>query len=408
MIWTDHALDASPDEAARMAAVRRYQILDTPPDGAFDRITALAARIFKVPIAIVSVVDHDRIWFKSHHGLEVDQIDRAPGLCSSAILHDGPWVINDAPHDPRALANPLVAGEFGLKFYAGVPLRTPDGYNLGTLCVIDFEPRALTPEETTNLEDLVSVVVDELELRLASRQAVEQAREKGKLKDAMMGMLSHELRTPVTTIYGAAQLLSRTVSLGDEERARDLFPDMVSESVRLVRLIENLLVLTRLEQGRRLDTDREPVLLQRVLAEVVSQDGKRWPEREISLALPSNLPPVWGDQLYVEQIVRNLLSNALKYSPGDTAVRISASEVDQGGAIEVAVHDNGIGLPADSLESAFELLFRTNEAQRYAPGAGIGLYVCRRLLDAMGGEIWLERGDPSGVVVKFRLSVVDE
>ncbi|CAN5794118.1 GAF domain-containing sensor histidine kinase [soil metagenome] len=408
MIWTDHALDASPDEAARMAAVRRYQILDTPPDGAFDRITALAARIFKVPIAIVSVVDHDRIWFKSHHGLEVDQIDRAPGLCSSAILHDGPWIINDAPHDPRALSNPLVAGEFGLKFYAGVPLRTPDGYNLGTLCVIDFEPRALTPEETTNLEDLASVVVDELELRLASRQAVEQAREKGKLKDAMMGMLSHELRTPVTTIYGAAQLLSRTVSLGDEERARDLFPDMVSESERLVRLIENLLVLTRLEQGRRLDTDREPVLLQRVLAEVVSQDGKRWPEREISLALPSNLPPVWGDQLYVEQIVRNLLSNALKYSPGDTAVRISASEVDQGGAIEVAVHDNGIGLPADSLESAFELLFRTNEAQRYAPGAGIGLYVCRRLLDAMGGEIWLERGDPSGVVVKFRLSVVDE
>lgn len=391
-----------------MAAVRRYQILDTPPDGAFDRITALAARIFKVPIAIVSVVDHDRIWFKSHHGLEVDQIDRAPGLCSSAILHDGPWVINDAPHDPRALANPLVAGEFGLKFYAGVPLRTPDGYNLGTLCVIDFEPRQLTPEETTNLEDLASVVVDELELRLASRQAVEQAREKGKLKDAMMGMLSHELRTPVTTIYGAAQLLSRTVSLGDEERARDLFPDMVSESERLVRLIENLLVLTRLEQGRRLDTDREPVLLQRVLAEVVSQDGKRWPEREISLALPSNLPPVWGDQLYVEQIVRNLLSNALKYSPGDTAVRISASEVDQGGAIEVAVHDNGIGLRADSLESAFELLFRTDEAQRYAPGAGIGLYVCRRLLDAMGGEIWLERGDPSGVVVKFRLSVVDE
>ena len=161
-----------PDnEEERLAAVRRYDILDTPPDGAFDRVTSLAARIFSVPTAIVSIVDHDRIWFKSHHGTDVQQLDRDPGLCASAILQDGPWVIEDAPTDPRALTNPLVAGEYGLKFYAGVPLRTRDGYNLGTLCILDTESRYFSPEETGMLEDLAAIVMNDLELRLESRSA---------------------------------------------------------------------------------------------------------------------------------------------------------------------------------------------------------------------------------------------
>lgn len=160
-----------PDnEEQRMLAVRRYDLLDTPPNGAFDRITGMAARLFDVPVAIVSVVDRDRIWFKSHHGTDVTEIGRDPGLCASAILQDGPWVVNDARTDPRTLANPLVAGEFGLQFYAGVPLHTRDGYNLGTLCVLDTEPREMTPAQTRTLEDLAGIVMDELELRLESRR----------------------------------------------------------------------------------------------------------------------------------------------------------------------------------------------------------------------------------------------
>jgi serine/threonine protein kinase len=156
------------NESARMAAVRRYQLLDTPPDGAFDRITALAARVVKAPVAIVSVVDHDRIWFKSHHGLDIDEIGRDSGLCASAILHDGPWVVEGARTDPRTLLNPLVASDFGLQFYAGVPLTTHDGYNLGTLCVLDFEPRTISDDQLATLEDLAAMVMSELELRRES------------------------------------------------------------------------------------------------------------------------------------------------------------------------------------------------------------------------------------------------
>src|SRR6478672_11656696 len=113
-----------PIEIHRMEALRRYDILDTPPDGNFDNITALAARLLKVPIALTTLVDTDRVWFKSRHGLEVEQIDRVPGLCASAILDGIPYVVEDARFDPRTLANPLVAGEFGLRFYAAVPLTT--------------------------------------------------------------------------------------------------------------------------------------------------------------------------------------------------------------------------------------------------------------------------------------------
>ena len=164
--------DALPPEveAARMDAVRRYQILDTPPDGALDRITAVTARSLDAPIALISIVDEDRIWFKSHHGLEADEMQRVPGLCSSAILEGVPWVVENARADPRATANPMVTGEFGLQFYAGVPLRTPDGHNLGTLCVFDFEPRSFTNVQIETLVQLAGIVMSELDRALAVRE----------------------------------------------------------------------------------------------------------------------------------------------------------------------------------------------------------------------------------------------
>lgn len=163
-------------ETARLQAVRRYDILDTPPDGAFDRITALASRIFDVPIALVTIVDEDRIWFKSRYGLDgVDEISRDPGLCASAILADAPYIVEEARKDPRTLRNPLVAGDFGLQFYAASPLRTNDGHRLGTLCVIDREPRIFSPRQAEVLQGLSDIVMDEMELRIAALKAIRDA-----------------------------------------------------------------------------------------------------------------------------------------------------------------------------------------------------------------------------------------
>ncbi len=164
--------EINPHESKRLEALKRYDILDTPPDGSFDRITKLASTIFKVPISIISLVDTDRIWFKSHFGLPINQIGRHPGLCASAILSDDVHVIEDAIIDARSLSNPLVAGEFGLRFYAGMPLQTEDNYNLGTLCIIDKVPRTLTAEEKEILKQLAQIVMREMELRVALRNTV--------------------------------------------------------------------------------------------------------------------------------------------------------------------------------------------------------------------------------------------
>lgn len=169
-------LQKPANEEGRIEELKRYNILDTPPDGSFDRITRLAATLFDVPIALISLVDTDRIWFKSAYGLTVNQINRDPGLCASAILSNDVYVIGDACKDPRSLTNPLVAGEFGLRFYAAAPLQTEAQHNLGTLCIIDKNPRILTEKEQKLLKELSEIVMDEMELRLALRNTVDNVK----------------------------------------------------------------------------------------------------------------------------------------------------------------------------------------------------------------------------------------
>jgi sigma-B regulation protein RsbU (phosphoserine phosphatase) len=165
------------EDQERLAAVARYEILDTPRDGAFDRVAALAARWFNAPIATVTIVDKDRIWFTATYGLDgVREIGPEPGLCASAIRQDGPYVINDALLDPRSSDNPLVRGEMGVRFYAAAPIVTADGYRLGTVNVLDTEPRQVTEAGLATLADLAAMVMDQLELRLSTLRTIRTER----------------------------------------------------------------------------------------------------------------------------------------------------------------------------------------------------------------------------------------
>ncbi|RYE01725.1 MAG: GAF domain-containing protein [Sphingobacteriales bacterium] len=165
-------------EQARVRVLHQYNLLDTPPDGSFDKMTRLAAKLFNIPIAIISLVDSDRIWFKSKYGLDVNQISRDPGLCASAILSDDIYLVEDARNDSRTLANPLVAGEFGLQFYAAAPLRTHDGYNLGTFCVLDKQKRYFNSEQQEALKLFAEVVMEEVEFRLIAHNKINELQQK--------------------------------------------------------------------------------------------------------------------------------------------------------------------------------------------------------------------------------------
>ncbi|MFD1364435.1 GAF domain-containing protein [Actinoplanes sichuanensis] len=165
-------------DPVRLAAVRRYEILDAPADGQFDTIAAAAAAVCGTPIATVSIVDADRVWFAAAKGLgDVAQVGTEPGLCASAFCADGPYVVTDAALDPRTLDHPLVRGELGLRFYAAAPIVTTDGHHLGTVTAIDAMPRELTEGQTTVLTHLADQVAQHLELRLAALTAVRAERE---------------------------------------------------------------------------------------------------------------------------------------------------------------------------------------------------------------------------------------
>ncbi len=161
------------DESARLAALRRYQILDTPPEKAFDRITRMAARWLDVPIALTTLVDADRQWFKSCVGMDQRETSREVAFCAHNLFDEELLVVEDATQDDRFVDNPLVTEDPGIRFYAGAPLVTPGGHILGSVCVIDTEPRTLSEREATTLKDLAALAMDELELRVAHRSRLD-------------------------------------------------------------------------------------------------------------------------------------------------------------------------------------------------------------------------------------------
>jgi serine/threonine protein kinase len=167
----DPALLAT-DEEQRLATVRRYNILDTPPDDAFDRITHLACRLLGVPVALIGIVDADREWFKSRRGIDVQEIDRDVALCATTVKTGKPYCAVDVQEEERFHRNPIVQRDPSLHAFASVPLRTADGHSIGTLCVFDRRARTFTGQEIDDLEQLAAIAVRELDLRLASRRAV--------------------------------------------------------------------------------------------------------------------------------------------------------------------------------------------------------------------------------------------
>ena len=156
------------NEVARLKALKLLQVLDTAPEDAFDQITSTAAQIFGVPIALISLVDANRQWFKSCYGLSTSQTGRDESFCAHAILDSRPFIIPDALQDPRFCDNILVTNPPYIRFYAGVTLITPEGYGLGTLCLLDTQPRSFSEADSVRLTRLAGGVMSRLMLRLAN------------------------------------------------------------------------------------------------------------------------------------------------------------------------------------------------------------------------------------------------
>jgi signal transduction histidine kinase len=222
------------------------------------------------------------------------------------------------------------------------------------------------------------------------------------LREAFVSVLSHELRTPITSIYGGAQLL-----LGDRmstEVRTSVLHDIAAEAEQLHRLVEDLMAIARVERGLA-PAGFEPVLIQRLAAQAARSEERRWPDHQVHIVAPVDLPAVRADDGYVTQILRNLISDAVKYSPVDEPVRVTMQATSD--SVRVSVLDRGPGFPPETGPDAFRLFYRSPDVAAHMPGTGIGLYVARALVEAQGGRIWLRNRSHGGAEVSFELPLFE-
>ncbi len=230
-------------------------------------------------------------------------------------------------------------------------------------------------------------------------------RETEMMRDRFIGVLSHELRTPITSIYGGAQVLRRHDNRLTDAQRDELLSDVAAESERLQQIIENLLVLARVEQGAAV-ADVGPVMLHRILPDVVARERATWSTLSITMDIPSSLPLVSGDEASISVVLRNLISNAGKYA--GAAARVSITAIDEGtGRVAVRVRDDGPGFNPDQADLLFTVYFRGDSATP-APGSGIGLFVCRQLVSGMGGHMWASTAPGGGAEFGFSLALYAE
>lgn len=396
------------NEAGRLEALRRYQVLDTHSDRAFDDLAALASYICGTPIALVSLVDSDRQWFKAKVGIEASETPRDVSFCGHAILANDLFIVEDALADNRFADNPLVTSEPHIRFYAGAKLTTWDGHALGTLCVIDHQPRQLTPAQAEALRILSRQVIAQMEIMrnllqmaeiIAERKQTEElkaakqaAEAASHAKSEFLANISHELRTPMHGILGMTELLLDS-DLTSEQRVNLSIVKASADS--LWSLVSDMLDFSEIESGE-LKLGAAEFCLRDTFDAVIKAMNPR--AREKGLGLTCHVRPdvpdlLWGDAERLRQIIGHLASNAIKFTErGEVVINVETEmPLRNGILLHCSVADTGIGIPAEKQRTIFDVFTQADgSTTRSYGGTGLGLTIASRLVEQMGGRIWVD------------------
>jgi signal transduction histidine kinase len=396
------------NEQQRLSVLRQFQILDTLPEPEFDELTQLASQICQTPIALISLVDAERQWFKSRVGIDASETHRDLAFCAHAILEDQPLVVPNATKDERFADNALVTSDPNIRLYMGAPLITSQGYPLGTLCVIDRVPRNLTAEQIHAVEVLAKQVVSQFELRSKMREMAELVTEVESVKTELQrsnreledfaSVASHDLQEPLRKIQVFADRLKANYGGDLSEKGQDYLNRMQNAGSRMQRLITDLLtfsrVTTKMQPFREVD-------LARIAREVTSDLEIRLEETDGKLEI-EELPSIEADSTQMRQLFQNLVGNALKFhrdgvppvvrircepDKGDaTGSDASQGTPDAGRRYRISFEDNGIGFDETYAERIFAVFHRLHGRQEY-DGTGVGLAVCKRIVERHHGTI---------------------
>jgi len=385
-------------EKERLALLHTYRLLDTPPEPQFDRVAWLAAEMLGCPIALVSLVDEHRQWFKASVGLGATETPREQAFCTHAIMDQEVLVVPDAQEDPRFRENPLVTGNPNIRFYAGAPLHVDDDHGLGTLCVIDRQPRRLSDREIECLQKLRDITVDAIEQR-AQIVALQDARAEllaaNEELDLFSHAIGHDLAAPVRNISVLGEMF-------EEDYGAGLSPAALEDVQRITKISKDAAQMVReLAQFARVSTreevQREAVPLRPMLQEILAEVGAT-ESSDLTVTLALDVEEVRASPIYLRQILTNLIDNARKY--GGKSVRVSAKATARGW--QFAVEDDGEGIDPALEERIFRPFYRLTPKD--GKGTGVGLAWVRKLVRYHGGRIWLERSDRGGAAFRFELA----
>lgn len=396
------------DPAGRSAATSRLIIeIAAAASGELDLDQILHVALDRLRSAVrltggsIALVDGDELVIRAAIGLFADEalgqrLARGPSRSWGVVETLEPYRSGDLFADGERVQG--TAAGTAVRSWLAVPI-VRHGTGIGLVEVDSTEVDAFGPPDVELLTGVVSVLAGAVEL---AAHHDEQLRA-DELRDAFIGVISHELRTPVTTIFGLARILRQRAATLDPATRDQAIVDIEEEADRLTRLIEDLLVLSRAERGR-VEIDAEPVSLIRVVRRIVDAEAERHPSRRYVFRASRDLPLIAAEPTYIEQVVRNFLTNAAKYGDPTTAIEIELGRADgAAGEVTVRVLDRGIGVDEETAAQAFDLFFRTSDASRVAAGAGIGLFVCRHLIEAMGGRTWMAPRPGGGTEVGFSL-----
>lgn len=385
------------NEFLRLDALYRYEILDTEAEELFDDLAQLASSICETPIALVSLIDANRQWFKSNHGLEARETSRDLAFCAHAILEEGVFTVGDASQDKRFADNDLVTGDPEIRFYAGAPLVTQDDFSLGTLCVIDRKPRELRPDQEEALIRLSKQAMNNLEMRLQVRKL----RELNENNSRMLSIISHDIRSPLCTMVSIHEMLGDSASM-DVER-REQFIGMLKDTTEsALKTAEELLALAQSGKGFE-ELELQNLELNEILQELKLLFNAAAISKNIDLDIPevSGLSIV-ADPTLLHSVLQNLLSNAIKFTEPEGRIQVTTST--EGNSCLIRVEDDGRGIHPDVVDQLFsEDTSYSTKGSAGEKGSGMGLALCRRSAKRLGGDLLIDSSPGQGCRVTLKM-----
>jgi signal transduction histidine kinase len=386
------------NEVARQKALREYEILDTIEDPEYDSYTKLASEICNTPISCISFVDENRQWFKSHHGLDIRETSRDVAFCAHAIKEPyDVFYIKDTHKDKDFIDHPLVSDGLKIGAYLGVPLVTPDGYALGTLCVIDFKANEISEEKISSLKLLSQQLVKLLELRKKNLILERKHKEKINEVNHLAYTLAHDIKTPLTNIEQIIQILHNEHSFQLDSDGIKCVNFLSKISSNLNTFVSDILEFyVNNPEHSELTTFNLRELLNEII-ESINFDKK------VKFIIDEIPETITSSRIAKHQIFLNLIQNAIKFNFKDSPeVHIRCHEDDAFYYFDVS--DNGNGIDKSDFEQVFTVFKSSKKRDRFGKkGNGIGLANVKKLVEFLGGQIYIKSSSADGTTFSFSI-----